>query len=240
MSFPGHSTRTGPLPYQSNRGPTESSGRATNPSSDIEKAAITVAIGPLLPFVGRSTSIDESGGPDSSGPRHSPHPGHRIDFEPTGRGGPMANMVEEILGQIDPDELASRVGTDPETAMDAARKALPALLGGLDLEVQGGKADALAAAALQDHEGRLDQPNPLASVDPAEGQKILGHMFGDRLGTVEQRLGGTSQAGSSIFSKLLPILAPLVMSWLAGRMRGATKPSGGGGGGGGLDDQIGR
>lgn len=151
----------------------------------------------------------------------------------------MANMVEEILGQIDPDELASRVGTDPETAMDAARKALPALLGGLDLEVQGGKADALAAAALQDHEGRLDQPNPLASVDPAEGQKILGHMFGDRLGTVEQRLGGTSQAGSSIFSKLLPILAPLVMSWLAGRMRGATKPSGGGGGGGGLDDLLG-
>lgn len=152
----------------------------------------------------------------------------------------MANMVEEILGQIDPDELASRVGTDPETAMDAARKALPALLGGLDLEVQGGKADALAAAALQDHEGRLDQPNPLASVDPAEGQKILGHMFGDRLGTVEQRLGGASRADSSIFSRLLPILAPLVMSWLAGRMRGAgAGQSSGGGGGGGLDDMLG-
>lgn len=153
----------------------------------------------------------------------------------------MANMVEEILGQIDPNDLAERVGTDPETAMDAARKALPALLSGLDLEVQGGKADALAAAALQDHDtGLLGQPNPLANVDPSEGQKILGHMFGDRLGTVEQRLGGTSQGGPSIFSKPLPILAPLVMSWLAGRMRGAgAGQSSGGGGGGGIGDLLG-
>ena len=153
----------------------------------------------------------------------------------------MANMVEEILGQIDPNDLAQRVGTDPETAMDAARTALPALLGGLDLEVQSGKADALAAAALQDHDtGLLSQSNPLANVDPGDGQKILGHMFGDRLGTVEQRLGGTSRADSSIFSRLLPILAPLVMSWLAGRMRGAgAGQSSGGSGGGGLDDMLG-
>ena len=164
----------------------------------------------------------------------------------------MANMVEEILGQIDPNDLAQRVGTDPETAMDAARTALPALLGGLDLEVQSGKADALAAAALQDHDtgllsrvgNRVEvidiQSNPLANVDPGDGQKILGHMFGDRLGTVEQRLGGASRADSSIFSRVLPILAPLVMSWLAGRMRGAgAGQSSGGGGGGGLDDMLG-
>src|SRR5690606_13087838 len=86
----------------------------------------------------------------------------------------MAGMVEEILAQIPADDLANRLGTDPETAMDAARKALPALLGGLDQEVRTGKGEALGLAALQDHdEGLLDGPNPLAAVDIGDGEKIL-------------------------------------------------------------------
>ena len=40
----------------------------------------------------------------------------------------MATMIDEIMSQISADDLAARLGTDPETAMDAARKALPALL----------------------------------------------------------------------------------------------------------------
>lgn len=134
----------------------------------------------------------------------------------------MANMIDEILAQIPAEDLAARLGTDQETAMDAARKALPALLGGLDQEVKSGRAEQLGAAALQDHDaGLLEQPNPLAAVDATDGQKILGHMFGDQVGEVEQRLGGVSSADPSIFSKLLPLLAPLVMSWLSKRMGGA-------------------
>lgn len=136
-------------------------------------------------------------------------------------------MVDEILAQIPADDLAAQLGTDPDTAMDAARKALPALLGGLSNEAQSGRGDALGAAVLADHDGSpLEQANPLAAVDTADGQKILAHMFGDQLGVVEQRLGGASRASSSIFSKLLPMLAPLVMAWLSKRMGGAL---GGGG-----------
>ncbi|HEX2153741.1 MAG TPA: DUF937 domain-containing protein, partial [Acidimicrobiia bacterium] len=134
----------------------------------------------------------------------------------------MATMVDEIMSQISAEDLAARLGTDPDTAMDAARKALPALLGGLDQEVRSGKAEALGAAALQDHGGDLfERENPLEAVNANDGQKIVGHMFGDRVGEVEQRLGNTSSAGSSLFSKLLPLLAPLVMSWLSKRMGGA-------------------
>ena len=136
-------------------------------------------------------------------------------------------MVDEILAQLPAEELAAQLGTDPDTAMDAARKALPALLGGLSNEARSGRGDAVGAAVLADHDGSLlEQANPLAVVDTADGQKILNHMFGDQLGVVEQRLGGSSAAGSSIFSKLLPMLAPIVMAWLAKRMGGAL---GGGG-----------
>lgn len=156
----------------------------------------------------------------------------------------MATMVDEIMSQISAEDLAARLGTDPDTAMDAARKALPALLGGLDQEVRSGKAEALGAAALQDHGGDLfERENPLEAVNANDGQKIVGHMFGDRVGEVEQRLGNTSSAGSSLFSKLLPLLAPLVMSWLSKRMGGAL---GGGApraeathGGGGIGDLLG-
>ncbi len=152
----------------------------------------------------------------------------------------MSNMIDEILSQLPADDLAARLGTDPETAMDAARRALPALLSGLDLEVQSGQADALGAAALKDHDpGILAQDNPLSLIDFSDGEKILGHMFGDNRGAVEQRLGASGKAEAGLFSKLLPMLAPLVMSWLAGRMKSKAGSASSGGGGGGLGDILG-
>lgn len=152
----------------------------------------------------------------------------------------MSNMIDDILSRLPAEELAARLGTDPDTAMDAARRALPALLAGLDMEVQSGNADALGVAAAQDHDpGLLAQENPLALVDFSDGEKILGHMFGDTRGAVEQRLGASGKAEAGLFSKLLPMLAPLVMSWLAGRMQKKADTSSSGGGGGGLGDLLG-
>lgn len=158
----------------------------------------------------------------------------------------MTNMVDEILSRIPIDDLAAQLGTDPGTARDAARKALPALLGGLSSNVSSGGGDALGAALVRDHDGSLlDRSDSLAAVDTADGQKIIGHIFGDQQGRVVETLGATSGGGSSIFSKLLPMLAPFVMAWLAKRVGGAL---GGGGaaaetasksGGGGLGDLLG-
>jgi len=131
-------------------------------------------------------------------------------------------MIDEILAQIPSEELAAQLGTDPDTAMDAARKALPALLGGLSSNVSLGGGDALGAALQRDHDGSLlDSPNPLAAVDATDGGKIIGHIFGDKQDAVVERLGATSRAGSSVFTKLLPLLAPLVMAWLAKKVGGA-------------------
>ena len=133
----------------------------------------------------------------------------------------MASMIDEILAQIPAEDLAAQLGTDPDTAMDAARKALPALLGGLSNNVSAGGGDALGAAVLGDHaDDLLGRPDLLSSIDTADGQKILGHIFGDQQDRVVERLGATSRAGSSIFTKLLPLLAPLVMSWLAKKVGG--------------------
>jgi hypothetical protein len=158
----------------------------------------------------------------------------------------MTSMIDEILGQIPADDVAAQLGTDPDTAMDAARKTLPALLGGLSRNVAAGGGDAPGAAIRRDHDGRLlDRSNPLAAVDTGDGQKIVGHIFGDQQDRVVQALGATSSGGSSIFSKLLPLLAPLVMAWLAKRVDGAIGGGGAatgaasGAGSGGLDGLLG-
>jgi hypothetical protein len=152
----------------------------------------------------------------------------------------MAGMVDDILSQISPEELAQQLGTDPDTAMDAVRKALPALAGAMSGNVQAGGGEALGAAIQRDHDGSLlDAPQPLAAVDTTDGARILEHVLGSRRGEVEQTLGSTSKADSSIFSRLLPMLAPLVMAWLGKRLGGGGATASQADAGGGLGDVLG-
>jgi hypothetical protein len=134
----------------------------------------------------------------------------------------MSTVVDEILAQLPADKLAEQLGTDPDTALDAARKALPALLGGLSSNVAAGGGDALGGALLKDHDGSLlDASDLLSAIDTEDGQKIVGHIFGDQQEQVVEKLGATSRAGSSIFTKLLPLLAPIVLAWLAKKVVGS-------------------
>lgn len=153
----------------------------------------------------------------------------------------MASMIDDILSQISVDELAAQLGTDPDTAVAAARQALPALLGGLNGAVQSGGGDALGAALQRDHDGSLlDADDVLGAVDVNDGQKILGHVFGGQEPDVVQALGARSGADASVFGKLLPLLAPLVMAWLSKRaLGGGAAPAEAGSSGGGLGDLLG-
>jgi hypothetical protein len=82
-------------------------------------------------------------------------------------------------------------------------------------------------------------------VDTADGEKIVGHVFGGREDQVASQLAGTAtlgSVGSDLIRKVLPILAPIVMSYLARKIfggqdgRGSAVPGGGTGGpGGGID-----
>ncbi|MGH8915452.1 MAG: DUF937 domain-containing protein [Acidimicrobiia bacterium] len=118
---------------------------------------------------------------------------------------------------------------------------MPALLGGMKANAE----DPMGAASLQQafgqHAGDPFEGLDLSRVDKADGEKIVDHVFGDNRQEVVKRLGGQALPGG-IIGKLLPILAPLIMSWLAGKMTGGPQPKSapaGGGGGGGLDDLLG-
>jgi hypothetical protein len=152
------------------------------------------------------------------------------------------SSVDDIVAGIPMQSLADQLGVDQGTAESAVRQALPALLGGM----QANAADPAGEASLA---GALDQHSPdlvaggvdLDQVDTADGERIVRHVFGGNTNQVAQTLGGNlGGGGGDLMARLLPVLAPIVLSYLAQRRRGDAGSAGGEpAGGGGLGDLLG-
>ncbi|MAQ16627.1 MAG: calcium-binding protein [Sandaracinus sp.] len=173
----------------------------------------------------------------------------------------ILDLLAGALGDGQLDSIAGQIGARPDQVRSALGAGLAALLGGLQQQVgRPGGAQALERAVERDHDGSLldglggllggagpntgvggllemagsmlgAAPGP-GSARSTDGAGILGHILGSRRGAVEQ---GMAQAGGLDLgqaSKLLMLIAPLVMAAL-GKARS-------GGGTGGLGDLIGR
>jgi hypothetical protein len=145
------------------------------------------------------------------------------------------SAVDEIMQQLPLGQLASQLGTDEQTAGAAAQQAIPALLSGLHANAQDPAGAASLEGALSNHSaGLIDGGVDLNQVDPDDGQKIVGNIFGGHTDGIAQTLGQNLGGGdqSDLMRRLLPLLAPIVMSYLA-------KQLGGGAGGGLLGSLLG-
>jgi hypothetical protein len=145
------------------------------------------------------------------------------------------SAVEDILSQIPLSQLAGQLGVNEQEAEQAARTALPALLGGIQANTDDPGGAASFARAVEQHDPSLVEGGvDLDQVDPNDGQKIVSHVFGPQQDQVVQQLGGVGGVGAGLIQKLLPILAPIVMAYLAKQLTGATSNVGQDGGLGGL------
>jgi len=148
------------------------------------------------------------------------------------------SAVDEILSEIPINQLAGQLGVDAATAEQASRQALPALLGGIQANTDDPGGAASFASAVQQHDNDLAEGGVnLDDVDENDGDRIVGHVFGDNRGQVVQQLGTTGGPSTSqdLMRQLLPILAPIVMAYLAKRLGGGTA----GGQQGGIGDVLG-
>ncbi len=145
--------------------------------------------------------------------------------------------IEQILSQVPMDQVAAALGVDRGEAEQATRTAIPALLGGMQANAQDPAGAASLAGALQQHDGNA-LGAPVDQLDTQDGQRIVQNVFGDQTNDVVARLGGaTPGSGSGLVAKLLPILAPIVMAYLARKMQGGGPAATGGSGG--LGDILG-
>ena len=149
------------------------------------------------------------------------------------------SSIDDILANIPINSLADQLGVDPATAESAVREALPALVGGMQANAADPQGAASLAGALDNHSPKLvDGGVNLDDVDTGDGEKIVSHVFGENTGAVAQTLGGNLGGNGDLIKKLLPILAPIVLSYLSQKMRGGAGQQARRAGGG-LDDLLG-
>lgn len=149
----------------------------------------------------------------------------------------------ELLSTLPIDQLAAQVGENPADVENAVRNALPALLMGMGANAQDPAGEASLLSALGQHDPSLVAGGvDLSRVDTEDGRKITHHIFGSNEDQVINQLGGLG-GGNALIQKLLPMLAPIVMAWLAGKLMGRDQGQGGQAprsGGGGLGDILGQ
>jgi hypothetical protein len=136
--------------------------------------------------------------------------------------------LDDLLAQIPMGQVAARLGVDEQTAEQATRQALPALLAGMHANAQDPDgAQSLAEAVNQHQDSLLDGGVDVGQVDTGDGDKIVGHVFGANRDQVVNQLGGLGGSDSAaLVRKLLPILAPIVMAYIAKKlgMGNASQP----------------
>ena len=148
--------------------------------------------------------------------------------------------INDILKQLPIDGIAEKLGVSPDVAQDAVRQGGGALLAGLAQNAQTSEGSAAIQQALGKHEGFTGAAS-VDDIDEADGEKILKHVFGDKEQDVKAALNNSPQtAGGFDFGKLLPMLAPVIMGFIANGMKGkSAEPAAQQDAGGGLGDLLG-
>lgn len=132
--------------------------------------------------------------------------------------------LDDLVSIIPIDQIAARLGVDRDTARSAVDAALPALVGGLQANAEDPAGAASLSKALATKDPSLIAGGvSLDDVDDADGAKIVSNVFGPNQDQVIAALGSTGKADGGLLSKLLPILAPIVMAFLAKKVFGGSK-----------------
>ncbi|MCK9508302.1 MAG: DUF937 domain-containing protein [Pigmentiphaga sp.] len=138
------------------------------------------------------------------------------------------SLSDELLADIDRSslsQLSQQLGASESQTREAVGAALPMLLGTLGHNAgQINGAQSLFNALQKDHaQPGMDLGALLsavvrgsnASAAQTDGANILGHIFGNRQQEAQSSLGQATGLGSDGAAKLLQMLAPLVMAFLA-------------------------
>lgn len=133
----------------------------------------------------------------------------------------MSGLLDTIKGAIGDsmvEQLSQQVGGQKDGVQRVIAAGLPMMLTALQKNARSESgAGALANALERDHDGGLlSQLGGLfgSSQQQNMGEKILGHVLGDKQGRVNQGLSQASGLGGQDVSKILASLAPVVMGAL--------------------------
>lgn len=137
-------------------------------------------------------------------------------------------------------QIASQFGLDERQAQSAIAALLPSLAGAAtrNASTAGGIESLLGALGSGNHRHYLDDPSSLGDpTSAADGNNILGHLFGSKEVSreVASRASQQTGIGADILKQMLPLVAGLLMGGLSkrastGGLQGAPGSAAAGGG----------
>lgn len=126
--------------------------------------------------------------------------------------------LDELFAQIPVADIANKLGADEGEVNNAIKTLVPALVGGLQQNVESNEIDSSkleSAVTQQAASGLLDGGVNVNDVDEKEGDQLVAHIFGgNNSDSVASALAGTGGAGGGLVKQLLPILAPIVLAYI--------------------------
>jgi hypothetical protein len=112
---------------------------------------------------------------------------------------------------------------EPDKLQGIIRDSLPALLGGMEHNAKSGE----GAASLADALGQHADANPLGDIGSlisgVLGGGILDHVLGGATPDVSEAIGSKAGVSGAEVQKILKIVAPIVMAYLAKRLTSGGK-----------------
>ena len=136
----------------------------------------------------------------------------------------MADL-NALLDQIPVGDIAQQLGIDEDTAEAAVKQVLPGLVGGLAANAKrDDKSAEMLTNTLKHHNKGVVKS--VKDVDVADGKKIVKNVFGPNEDAVATKLAGASTKSDvtgDIIKQVLPIVAPIVLSWLASQFLGGKE-----------------
>ncbi|WP_157728449.1 DUF937 domain-containing protein [Corynebacterium cystitidis] len=139
----------------------------------------------------------------------------------------MTINIKDLLSKLPYDDLAKKTGENPQKVRTTAEGILNSLLLGMGANAEDPAGRESLANAVKDHDPQLVEGEVnVDDIDTNDGEKIATHIFGQNKDQVTQQLGG-ALGDSNLVRQLLPLLAPLALSWLSNRMQQSDSPQGG-------------
>jgi hypothetical protein len=126
--------------------------------------------------------------------------------------------IQQLIGRMPVQQIAQQAGVDEAEARQAIEAIVPALVGGMQANAHDPGGARSLAGALGGHQGNLDARLG-GDIDADDGQRIVHNIFGDNTEQIARAAGGGSALGG-IIQKILPIVAPIVLAWIANKFFG--------------------
>jgi hypothetical protein len=138
----------------------------------------------------------------------------------------MADL-SSLLKQIPVADIAEQLGIDESVAEAAVQQVVPGLVAGLAANAEDPKGAASLTKALSHDRGGVKKK--VSEIDTEDGKKIVKNVYGDKEDAVASKLASATKASGAgdvtqdIIKQILPIVAPIVLAWLAEQFLGGKK-----------------